>query len=96
MIKITPLEQSNKIIILRNKMIFFASSYHNTKFLLDWIEGRNELLKHLEVTLTIKWRTVIRMFRHRDKFGLEVCNKLFEALKVEDNSDDAETYSRMI
>jgi hypothetical protein len=55
-------------------MIFFVTNFANTKFLVDWLNGKNEILKHLEVTLTIKWRTLIKMIRHRDAIGKQICD----------------------
>lgn len=52
-------------IILRDKLIAFANSNEDTKFLLNWFTGKIEELQYIELTPVTKWSLIRIVSRNK-------------------------------
>lgn len=88
LLKSTSPENKNRIVILKSKLTNFAFSGANKKVLIDWREGKFELLKEHPMTVVQEWSAVVGAFTLKD-LSLEQKQALFASQKEKDNSDTA-------
>jgi hypothetical protein len=58
----TPQEQANRITILQNKLVSFATTEEDKKTVLNWYRDQDENLKNVKMTIGQKWRAVVKAF----------------------------------
>lgn len=66
LIENTPKDQTNRIVILKNKLCIFAASKENKKILLDWWKEAYEPLKDHSMTIGQQWSAVVKAFTLED------------------------------
>lgn len=55
-------DESNRLTILKNKLLNFATSEEHKKVIISWKAGADEGLKGIEMSGAHKWRTVAKAF----------------------------------
>lgn len=57
-----PKQQTNRITILKGKLVNFAKTEDQKKFLIRWKNGQEEKLNGIDMTVGQKWSTVVKAF----------------------------------
>lgn len=83
-----PKEQENRIVILKGKLVNFATSDQEKNILLNWKDGKDENLKAFPMTVGQKWTAVVKAFTIPN-LTLEEKESIFESQRLQDPSDTA-------
>lgn len=86
LIKETGAENKNRIVILKSKLPGFTGSDKNKKILLEWREGKFELLHEHPMTIGQEWSAVVTAFTLKD-LSNEEKEAIFASQHEKDKSD---------
>lgn len=87
----TSQDKANRITILQNKLVSFATTEDTKRIVLNWKNNQDENLKGVQMTIGQKWRAVVKAFT-MNSLSLEEKEAIFEAQQKEDPSDTAKKY----
>eukprot|EP00331_Platyophrya_macrostoma_P021169 CAMPEP_0176469934 /NCGR_PEP_ID=MMETSP0127-20121128/40167_1 /TAXON_ID=938130 /ORGANISM="Platyophrya macrostoma, Strain WH" /LENGTH=863 /DNA_ID=CAMNT_0017864155 /DNA_START=190 /DNA_END=2781 /DNA_ORIENTATION=+ len=91
----TEASQSNRVVVLRDKMISFASNSGHINFLLDWFDGKvAELHKH-PIGLNNRW-SIVKKLHENDDFDSGKRIIYLEKAKEADPTDTVKKVEKMI
>jgi len=86
---------SNRVVLLREKLIEFADDDSHIELLLNWYHGKHEPLNKIELTKQNKWSVISKAYRFK-KLSAEEKSELLEQMKKEDTSDLSKTNEKSI
>ena len=87
--------QSNRVFVLRDKLIHFASNPNQVQFLLDWFDGKAQELHKHPVGLNNRWSIVKKMHEY-DDFDAGTRHVHFVRAKEADPTDTAKKVEKVI
>jgi aminopeptidase N len=86
LLKTAPKENANRLVVLRNKLVEFASSQEAKKVLVDWYNESFQPLKEHKMTVGQQWSTIVKSFTLKD-WTVEQKEELFAKQAAVDTSD---------
>ena len=86
---------SNRLVLLREKLIEFADDDRHIEILLKWFNGEHAPLNDIKLTNQNKWSIVSKAYKYK-KLPLEEKHALLEKMKKEDPSDISKTVEKHV
>jgi len=86
LIKSTSADNANRLVVLRNKLVEFATTPTSKKVLIDWYNENFAPLKDFKMTVGQQWSTVVKAFSLKD-LSVEQKEEFFARQAKIDSSD---------